>query len=293
MSTLRDDNVLRLSDGRRLGYAEYGDADGDPILLFHGNPGSRLSWGLLPGSPFRPGLHLIAPDRPGYGLSDFQPGRTLADWPDDVVALADALGLTRFAVAGVSGGGPYALACAWKIPDRLTAVGVISSVGPVETPKATKGMSRTNRVLFYLARRAPWFARLSAEFLASLARRFPDQLVKQFMYKMAEVDKVIVARPEVRELCRQEFPEAFRQGGRGSVHDLILYTRPWPIPFEQIRMEVHLWHGEADHSLPPSMGRYLARVLPNCHATFIPNGGHLWIVDHMDDVLATLIPRGG
>lgn len=288
---LRDDNVLRLSDGRQLGYAEYGDADGDPIFLFHGTPGSRLCWGLFPGSPFQPGLRLIAPDRPGYGLSDFQPGRTLADWPDDVAALANALGLDRFAVVGVSGGGPYALACAWKIPHRLTSVGVISGVGPLDAPQATDGMSRTNRLLLFLARCAPWLVRLNIEFLAFLARRFTDQLVTWLIYKEADVDKATVARPEVRELCRQEFPEAFRRGGRGLVHDMILYTRPWPIPLDRISMEVHLWHGEADPSVPPSMGRYVAAALPNCRATFIPNAGHFWVLDHMDEVLATLVPR--
>ncbi len=287
---LRDDNVLRLSNGRRLGYAEYGDTNGDPVFLFHGNPGSRLSWGLLPGSPFRSGLHLIAPDRPGYGLSDFQPRRTFVDWPDDVVALANALGLNRFAVAGVSGGGPYALACAWRIPERLTAVGVISSIGPLDVPRATEGMSRTNRLIFFLARHTPWLIRLNMRYLVSLVRRSPDTFIKRLTFKMADVDKAIVARPEIREFIRQDFREAFRRGGRGSAYDGTLYARPWPIPLERIGMEVHLWHGEADPSVPPSMGRYLAGALPNCHATFIPNAGHLWFLDHMDEVLATVVP---
>ncbi len=290
IKALREDNVLRLSDGRRLGYAEYADPDGNPIFLFHGNPGSRLSWGLFPGSPFRPGLRLIAPDRPGYGLSDFQPGRTLADWPDDVLALADALGITRFAVAGVSGGGPYALACGWKIPERLTAVGVISGVGPLDAPQATRGMSRTNRLIFFLARHAPWLVRLNMGYLAFLVRRSPDKLIKRLTFKMADVDRAIVARPEVRDFVCQDFPEAFRRGARGPAHELTLFARPWPFPLERISMQVHLWHGEADPSVPPSMGRYMARALPNCHATFIPNAGHLWILDHMDEVLAMLVP---
>ncbi len=129
------------------------------------------------------------------------------------------------------------------------------------------------------------------KFLASLVRRSPDKLIKRLIFKMADVDKAIVARPEIRDFVRQDFPEAFRQGGRGSAYDLALYARSWPIRLERIIMEVHLWQGEADSSVPPSMGRYLARALPNCHATFIPNAGHLWIVDHMDEVLATLVPR--
>ena len=114
-SGLKDTDIPRLSDGRQLAYAEYGDPNGEP-----GNPNSRLLYGLMPGSPFQPGLHRIAPDRPGYGLSDFYPrGRTAADYPDDVVALADSLELDRFAAFSASGGGPSALACAWKILQRL------------------------------------------------------------------------------------------------------------------------------------------------------------------------------
>ncbi|MFQ5656585.1 MAG: alpha/beta fold hydrolase [Candidatus Methylomirabilales bacterium] len=289
---LRDDNILRLSDGRRLGYAEYGDAGGDPIFIFHGNPGSRLSWGLLPGSSFRAGLRVIAPDRPGYGLSDFQPGRTFVDWPDDVVSLANALGLNRFAVVGVSGGGPYALACAWKIPERLTAVGVISAVGPLDAPRATEGMSRTNRLIFFLARHAPRLTRRNMKYLGPLVHRSPEKLIKRLIFDaMADVDKAVVVRREIRELFRRDFREAFRQGGWGSAHDVTLYARPWPIPLEQISMEVHLWQGEADPSVPPTMGYYLARAMPNCRATFIPNAGHLWIIDHVNEVLATLVPR--
>jgi len=119
MRTLRDDNILKLPDGRQLCYAEYGDPDGKPVILFHGNPNSRLLYGLVPGCPFRPGLHLIAPDRPGYGFSDFYlPGHGVADYPDDIVALADALGIDKFAVFGASGGGPPALACGGALGQR-------------------------------------------------------------------------------------------------------------------------------------------------------------------------------
>lgn len=291
MSAPLTDNVLPLPDGRRLGYAEYGEPGGAPVFLFHGNPGSRLSWGLIPGCPFRPGVRLIAPDRPGYGLSDFQPGRTISDWPDDVSTLADSLGIDTFAVAGVSGGGPYALACAWKFPERLTAAGVISGMGPmdpIDAPRATEGMSRTNRFVFFLARRAPKLIRWNMELVAFLAHR--GQSLKLFVYKLPDVDKEIAARPEINEFFRIDFPEAFRQGGCGSAHDLILYALPWPFPLESISIKVHLWHGEADLSVPPSMGRYMANALPNCHATFIPGAGHLWILEHMGTVLETLVP---
>ena len=281
--------MLRLRDGRRLAYTEYGDPDGSPVMLFHGNPSSGLSWGLIPGCPFRRDLRLIAPDRPGFGRSDFQPGRRLLDWPDDVSELGTALGLDRFVVLGVSGGGPAALACAWKIPRRLTSVGVVSSPCPADVPGVTEGMSRTNRTLFFLARRAPALVQLNMAFLTHLARK--DLMVERLVYKMAEVDRAMVKRPEVRRYLAANFIEALRQGGSGSAHELVLnHGRPWGFRHEDIEIRVHLWQGEDDPSVPPAMGRHLAQTIVDCEAHFIPRAGHLWFLDHVGDVLDALIP---
>lgn len=128
----RIDPHIQLSDQRRLAYAEYGEPAGVPIFLFHGLPGSRLAWGYLPGNSFPSGLRVIAPDRPGYGRSDPNPGRTLLDWANDIAELADALAIAKFEIAGVSGGGPGALACTWEMPDRLISVGVVSCATPTD-----------------------------------------------------------------------------------------------------------------------------------------------------------------
>jgi len=156
MGTLRNDNILTLSDGRQLGYAEYGDPKGHPVFMFHGNPGSRLSFGLIPGSPFLPEIHIVAPDRPGYGLTDFKKN-ALEHWPDDVAELADHLGIEKFALFAPSGGGPFALACAWKIPDRISTMGIFGSVGPNE-PEATKGVIRSYEDFPELAKFPYFFA---------------------------------------------------------------------------------------------------------------------------------------
>lgn len=166
MKNLRNDNIFKLSDGRRLGYAQYGNLEGYPIFLFHGNPGSRLSWGLIPGSPFLQGVHIIAPDRPGYGLTDFKKN-ALENWPTDITELADHLGIDKFVVFGPSGGGPFALACAWKIPDRLTAAGVFGSVGP-NVPEATEGVIKSVRLLWKISSPLFWLIRLQMKIMASI-----------------------------------------------------------------------------------------------------------------------------
>lgn len=295
MRTLRDDNILRLPDGRQLCYAEYGDPDGKPVILVHGTPGSRLYWKSLPGFPFRSDLRIIAPDRPGYGLSDWKPGRTLLDWPDDVAELADALSLDRFTMTSVSGGGPETLACAWKIPERLTAVAIVHSPGPLDTPGYFEKMSRTNRFFLRLAARSPWLIRKNMLFLASMIRRNTSKYIDRMSYKFSDPDKAAFARPEIRTAIIQSFAHAFEQAesGRAYGDDVVLHhALPWGFALEQIEVKVYLWQSEDDSSIPNTQARYMAEKLPDCQATFIPNAGHLWCIDHMGEVLDTLVPQG-
>ena len=163
----KEDNVLRLTDGRRLGYAEYGDPDGWPLMFFHGTPGSRVMARFAASRAREMGVRLIAPERPGFGLSDVQPQRRLLDWVEDIRELADALSLDRFAVAGVSGGGPYVAACAWKMGKRLVAAGIVSGLAPAD--RVRRELSWLHRLSAVLVRRAA----LVNLVLGLLARRRP------------------------------------------------------------------------------------------------------------------------
>ncbi|MET0869990.1 MAG: alpha/beta hydrolase, partial [Methyloceanibacter sp.] len=118
-ATERSSQILRLADGRRIGFAEYGDPDGQPVLAIHGTPGSRLMFALTDAPARERRLRIVAPERPGYGLSDFQLQRSLAEAASDLEQCANALGLRRFALIGVSGGGPYAVAAAAAMPRRI------------------------------------------------------------------------------------------------------------------------------------------------------------------------------
>ncbi len=289
-----EESIVRLPDGRQLSYAEYGDPGGRPVILVHGTPGSRLYWKSFPRFPFRPDLRIIAPDRPGSGLSDCKPARTLLDWPDEVAALADALGLGRFAMAGVSGGGPEALACAWKIPERLTAVAMLHSPSPPDAPGYFEEMSRTNRLFLRLAARSPWLMRKNMQFVASMVRRNPGKYIDKISYKFSNPDKAALTRPEIRTALLQNFIDALRQAESGHAYgdDVVLHhALPWGFSLEQIEVKVYLWQGKDDTSVPNTQARYMAKKLPNCQATFIPNAGHLWHLDHMKEVMDTLVPR--
>ncbi len=277
---------IQLADGRTLSYAEYGRPNGTPVFLFHGTPGSRLMGRMGHNAAADRNVRLIAPDRPGFGRSSFQRARTILNWTEDVVQLAASLEIERFAVLGVSGGGPYAAACAMKIPERLTAAGIVSGIAPVR--KSTlRGMSRINRSQLLMARRLPPLFRAQWAVLNLLGQRYPERMLSGTT--KAAPDREILARDEVRDSFIADMHEAMATGSHGVAHEMGLFAKPWGFRLEDITMPVKLWHGESDRTVPVAMGRYQAKAIANCTATFIPDAGHLWIVDNFGTVLSSLV----
>jgi pimeloyl-ACP methyl ester carboxylesterase len=219
------------------------------------------------------------------GLSDYEPGRTLVDWPDDVLQLADALGLERFAVLGISGGGPYAAVCAWKLSGQLTRAGIVSCLAPLDVSGVIAGMGRRNRLAFQLVGRQAVLRRALFAVTAVSVRRRPDRVLER---GVAAVDNRYLDRPDVEKVLVESLSEAFRCGGRGAAWEMGLYARPWGFRLDEIRTPVHLWHGEQDANAPVTMGRYLASVIPECQATFYPGEGHLHFVDRLPEIFAAV-----
>ncbi len=284
------DKTITLPDGRALGYAEYGNSAGKPIFHFHGWPGSRLETQLFAKAATKFDVRLIGVDRPGMGLSDFQPGRKLTDWPDDVTILADVLGIGSFGVQGMSGGGPYASVCAYKIPDRLTTCGIISGIGPTEL--GTKGMMPINRVTFFVARWFPWM--LKPALWSTMGQYSQDRekmaaAISKTFKAVPESDQKLIHSPEIKEILVAGLCEAFRQGGEGPAYDGKLYGHFWGFPLEEIAFEnVHLWHGEDDVNVPVAMARGVARAIPTCQATYYANAGH-FMLDHLDEIMTAMV----
>ena len=291
MRTLRDDNILKLLDGRQLGYAEYGDPKGKTIFEFHGNPSSRLGGILFDEAARRLGVRVIGIDRPGMGISDYKPSRKLLDWPDDVIELANALGIDRFPIVGGSGGVPSTLACAYKIPERLTAVGVLFGPRPLGAPGATARWSRSRRIQVFLGRNGPiWIVGLAMKAVARVMRRNPDRALSKMFKELPEPDKKAFNQPGVKQQYLDTIQEAFRSGTRGVALDYALNMKPWGFRLEDIQIEVYLWHGEDDTVVPPAMGRYLAQAIPNCQAKFIPDEGHFSLLpNYVEEILNTLV----
>ncbi len=278
---------IRLRDGRQLAYAEYGDPAGKPVFFFQGTPSSRL---MHPDEDITcaAGARLIVADRPGFGQSDFQAGRTLLDWPDDVAELATALGLDRFAVVGISGGGPYVSAVAYKIPQRLTTVAIVSGGGPSNAPHALDGLSRERKAAYHLFRSVPWLMR-PLFWLSYNPRRNPEAFFNKYTANAPEVDRQIIQRPAMRTMLTASYAEAARQGVRGFVWELHLVARPWGFSLRDITVPVLLWHGDQDASTPLVMAHYVAQTIPQCRALFLAGEGHFLLFEHWAEILKAVL----
>ena len=284
----RTDGRIRLRDGRWLGFAEYGDPRGVPLFAFHGTPGSRLMAEAAHGPARACGVRLIAPDRPGFGLSSGRVARQIGDWPQDLAELADALEIPRFGVVGVSGGGPYALACAWRLPERLSVVASVSGIAPIADAGRLPGLDRQHHAVLAVGRRAPWVGSALMA-LAGLAwRRYPDGMYRRLQAWAPRADHAVLARPEVASSMIAGVREAFRQGSRGAADELRLFIRPWGFPLEQIALPVHVWHGARDTLVPCVAAQRLADSIPDRRVEIVPDGGHYLVYDMLDRLLAML-----
>jgi pimeloyl-ACP methyl ester carboxylesterase len=281
-----------LRDGRRIAVAEYGGMGGTPVFYFHGFPASRLEGALMHSAAARQRVRLVAVDRPGFGYSDFRP-HTLADWPGDVLEVADALGLKRFGIVGVSGGAPFALACGAGLAERVTAIGIVAGLGMTSVAEDFARFEAFARLSFRLARSAPALSRTVNRALAIVLRRRPELLNTLLAADMSAADRVVLADPKVGTTLAASLREALRAGSEAASHELGLLARPWNFDVTAIRVPCYVWHGEQDSTVPVELARRLATLIPGCRATFLRDEGHFSMpLRHADTVLQMLLRHG-
>lgn len=285
---MSDSHVMTLSDGRALGWIEFGVSDGWPIFGFHGTPGSRLQMGIDEAAVRRAGVRLIAPDRPGYGLSSFQPGRRLIGWPADVVQLADHLALERFSVMGVSGGGPHALVCAALLEDRLVAAGVVSGEGPLSDPRIGADMTPSGRILTTLSRRRSRLLALFFAFELELARKWPSKALDLLVKQLPPYDAEVLARPELRDLFERDVRQTSRTAGHAQAQDYELFTAEWGFDLGAITVPVFLWHGDSDKNVPPLHAEVVHDAIASSTLRTFEGEGHFLVADRLEEILVTL-----
>lgn len=277
---------LRARDGRVIAVEVLGDDDARPVLLCHGLADSRLAAHSLLPAARELGLRVIAPDRPGIGGSDRRWLRQLADWADDAVVVLDVLGVDSAALLGISGGGPFAAACAASIPARVRSLMLICPLGLPRWP--TAGMAQGERFSLALATRGPGFGGWSMGRLAALARRRPDIFLWLAATNQPDVDMRALQQPGMRESFLTCYLEAFRRGSWGVAQDLRLLTRPWGFDLGSITAPTSIHHGDADTTVPVQHAHLYAQAIPGSRLQVHPGEGHFSILSHPQKILAGL-----
>jgi pimeloyl-ACP methyl ester carboxylesterase len=263
---------VELKDGRKLGFAQFGSKSAFPIFYFHGWPGSRLEAGFFE----VPHVQMIGVDRPGYGLSDPHRKRHLADWPQDIAQLADHLGLEKFAVVGMSGGGPYAAACAHFLKDRVLKVAIIAGLGPPDAPGM--GASRVG-FLLDLGQRPMTSAVLMNVMRTVIRNPSAEQQFYRIRARIPRASRDVEAMtPDFMHMLLSSFREGLRVSAKGTSSDARVYGEPWPFALADIRVPVSIWHGTEDAQVPVSIGRHYAKFIPTARGTFPEGEGHVSIV---------------
>lgn len=282
------EDVVVLRDGRRIGYAEYGDPAGRPVLFFHAILNCRLTGatlGLRHADARRcRGVRLICLERPGYGWSDPQRGRKLRDWVDDVRQVADAFDIDRFGVLGASVGGLYALSCAHDLPDRVSQVGVVSTLGPTTSIKALRHMTPMSRAMVLMARYSPALAGLAVRRMVRGLLAKPEQFLDAYLDQAPPSEHLLVTDPVVRQRSMVEIGEAFRNGSDGMHSDVVIAAYPWGFDHRSIMQPVHIWQGDADHHVPLALAQPLFEI-PASRVHRYPGAGHMLLFQHWDDII--------
>lgn len=293
-----DENILvdeeRLSqsvflrDGRRLGYAEYGPMDGKPVVLMHSVTGSRLQVPEDEGVLYEQGIRLLAPERPGIGLSDGKKNRTILDWAKDIEEFADCLGLKKFGLMGNSVGACFALAVAHELPERVLSVTLLNPIAEFYKLDELEGIIPLFKMMLGLAKYMPSitlpFMRLAMRGLMHNPNKYYASIVKQ----MPVSDYEIFSAPGFRETYLASALEALRSGEQGVTTEQLMVARAWGFSLSDISVPVTIWHGEDDRHNPLYMAKSLSAEIPDVRLNVIAGGGHFLIYTHWVEIIQSL-----
>lgn len=280
-----ENHRLELPDGRALSYSDNGDHAGLPIILMHGIGGSRYLRHPDDSLLMEHGLRLIIPERPGSGDSTPLPGREISDWPEDIQALADHLGLQNFVVLGYSAGTPYALATAAALPERVKRIIIVSAMPPMESVEDIRNYTPTFRMSLMVARLTPSLLPPMMRVIVKGIERNVYRYIERSMEGATDCDREIFAHPRVRASCAIGLLAGIRRGEEDLMREIILIANDWGIDFGQLAQPIIFWHGSGDHLVSVDGAERFARRFPGSNFITIPKAGHYVIHSHWHDIV--------
>jgi pimeloyl-ACP methyl ester carboxylesterase len=285
--------VVEAAGGRRLSVEIAGARDGIPVFLLHGTPGGRNGPRPRGIVLYRLGIRLITYDRPGYGGSQPHPGRTVADAAHDVAAIADKLGIDRFSVAGRSGGGPHALACAAVLTDRVDCAAALGSLAPCNAAGLDwrEGMADSNVRVYLVDQEADLSAELAER--AWQVRNDPESLLRSLWPELVSHDKQVVGDIALRRIMAETYADALRDSARGWIDDVLALRKPWGFDLSAIKAPVMLWHGGDDVFSPVSHTRWLAEQISNSTLEVQSGAAHFRAVEILPRILSWITTSAG
>lgn len=283
-------STVRGSGGRSIGYGEFGDPNGKPVILFHGFGDSRLTRFPDDELTARLGIRLITFDRPGIGLTDPMKELTILDRTDDVIELANSLGLHDVHLLGWSGGAPYALAAAGCMAGKVKRVAIVSGFGPFERPGFKRLAPREIKRVMTILKVAPWMANVMATESQKSLQGDASGAMEASRGLGGSADASVLNMSGVRANVTSGAEEAFRQGPAGVANDMLLLFRfKWGFNPEDVHTPIDLWYGDDDQMTPSGVGRGLASILPQPRLRTVPGAGHLLYLRNWEEILRTLV----
>lgn len=275
---------MTLPDGRDLGFTDGGREDGPVVVYLHGAPGSRLDVSSIQTASWDEGVRVVAPDRPGYGTSSPHPGRAMDHLTRDVAALAEHLGVERFAVIGLSSGGPYAVACAALLPDRVLGCGVVSGVTDMGWPSAWDDYDPNEIEMMRCASEADAAAWAAGHYGADGAGLLTDN-----SFEWSAPDTAFFSDPATGPAFFESCVDALRQGVAGYAQDVWVQGRPWPFAPGDVACPTVVLHGADDTLVPLRHAEHTAAVIPGAALEIRPGHGHVSILTELPALARRLV----
>ncbi|MFL0180129.1 MULTISPECIES: alpha/beta fold hydrolase [unclassified Mycobacterium] len=282
---------IAVGENRQLGFAEFGAPQGRAMFWLHGTPGARRQ---IPVEArlyaTEANIRLIGVDRPGIGSSTPFQYETVSQFADDLRTVADTLGIDKMAVIGLSGGGPYTLACAAAMPKRVVAAGVLGGVAPAVGPEAIdSNLMRLARLAEPVLDHAGRPISVLAAGLIRMIRPVASPALELYARLSPEGDREMLSRPEFKAMFLDDLLNGSRKQLAAPIADAILFARPWGFRLADITVPVHWWHGDADHIVPFSHGKHAVALLPDARLYPIPGESHLAGLGRAEEILCTLL----